>query len=166
MFYYVDSQENEVSIYFSEGSFDSYCVYVNEVPNMFRHAMKDSEYFKWILYLSRCYGVIQVWDDFCKIYDIVDMDSNAKPDAKKAMATAIEIDSHYTEETIKWWLVFYMTMVAECKKKYAIIKKKIKKLGVYNVLIDEWDIDYVTTYMVNMDWRDLAEMMKERGIYD
>lgn len=164
MFYYIDSNGAEVSIYFSEGAFDNYCVYVNEVPNMFRYAMKDDEYFKWILSLSKQYGAVQVWDDFCAIYDIIDMNSNVQPDAKRAMEVAADVDMHYTDDTIKWWLVFYMTMVAECKKENAILKKRIKKLGVYNILFDGYSIDYTTTYMRNKHWRELDELMKERGI--
>lgn len=164
MFFYKNSQGNDVSIYFSEGSFDNYCVYVNEVPSVFRHAMKDKEYFNWILLLSKQYGVNQVWDDFCDIYDNVSMNPDDKVNPKEIMLKVVNIDMHYTEDTIKWWLVFYMTMVAECKKKYAILKKRIKKLGVYNVLIDGWNINYVVEYMKNMHWTELNELMKERGI--
>ena len=163
MFYYKDSVGNDISVYFSTGSIDAYCVYLNEPP-LFRYAMKDEEYFKWILSLSKRYGVVQVWDDFCSIYDIVNMNPTAKPDVDEAMLRAVNADMHYTEDTIKWWLIFYMTMVAECKKKYAKLKKRIKKLGVYNILFDKWDIEYVTTYMKDMGWKDLDEMMKERGI--
>ena len=57
-----------------------------------------------------------------------------------------------------------MTMLAECKKENAILKKRIKKLGVYNLLFDKYSIDYVTTYMRNQTWRDLDKLMKERGV--
>ena len=87
--------------------------------------MKDEEYFKWILLLSKRYGISQVWDDFCSVYDIVSMNPEDKPDANRAMSEVIDIDMHYSEDTIKWWLVFYMTMVAECKKKKAKLKSKL-----------------------------------------
>ena len=160
MFYFT---EDDVSIYFGEGRFDKYCVYVND-KNRFRYAMTDDEYFEWILNLSKRYGVSQVWDDFCSVYDIISMDANVKPDVNEAMLTVADIDMHYNEETVKWWLVFYMTMVAECKKRNAILKKRIKKLGVYNLFFDGYDIPYVITYMRGMHWKELDKLMKERGI--
>ena len=27
-----------------------------------------------------------------------------------------EVDKHYEEDTTHWWIIYYMTMVAECKK--------------------------------------------------
>lgn len=164
MFFYKDTLGHHVSIYFSEGGFDNYCVYINETPHTFRYAMKDKEYFKWILLLSKKYGIVQVWDDFCSIYDIVSMDPDAKPDVDKAMSEVATVDMHYNEDTVKWWLVFYMTMVAECKKRNAILKKRIKKLGVYNLFFDGYDISYVITYMRGMHWKELDKLMKERGI--
>ena len=57
-----------------------------------------------------------------------------------------------------------MSMVAECNKKHSILKKRIKHLGVYNILFDKYDIDYVTKYMRGKSWRYLDKLMKERGI--
>ena len=71
---------------------------------------------------------------------------------------------HYNDDTILWWLIFYMTMLAECKKENSILKKRIKKLGVYNILFDEYSIDYIIKYMKGKNWRYLDNLMKERGI--
>ena len=57
-----------------------------------------------------------------------------------------------------------MTMVAECKKKNAILIKRIKHLGVYNVLFDSYDINYVAKHMRGKGRRYLDKLMKERGI--
>ena len=59
----------------------------------------------------------------------------------------------------------YMTMLAEEKKENAILGKKIKRLGAYNLLYDEYPIDYIVKYMRNMRWYKLKELMIERGIY-
>ena len=74
------------------------------------------------------------------------------------------IDKHYEEDTTHWWVIFYMTMVAECTKKNSILKKRIKHLGVYNILFDEYEVDYVVKYMRGKRWRELDKLMKERGI--
>ena len=146
-------------VYFEKGKFDDYCVYIND-NNHFKYAPKDDEYFQWILDLANKYGTSLVWTDFSKLYDIVDENLNEE----KAMLLIKEIDSHYNEDTFLWWIIFYMTMVAECKKEFAILKKRIKRLGVYNVLFDECDINDVTSYMKNKSWRYLDKIMRERGI--
>lgn len=102
----------------------------------------------------------KVYSDFLIVYDAADeiFDEN------KCYSICSEVDKHYDEGTTHWWVIFYMTMVAECKKENAILKKRIKHLGVYNVLFDDYSIDYVTKYMRGKGWRDLDALMKERGI--
>lgn len=154
--FFVDN--GKTCIYFDKGNFDNYCVYVN-CPGHFKYAPKDYDYFKWILGLSKRYGVTQVWNDFWNIYertaDTIDYDIKQ---------IVYNIDMHYNEDTVLWWLIFYMTMVAECKKEKAILKKRIKALGVYNILIDEYTIEHTITYMKGKHWKFLDELMKERGI--
>lgn len=101
-----------------------------------------------------------MWSDFCFIYDIVDNNETEE----QVLNLIYSIDMHYNDDTILWWLIFYMTMLAECKKKHTILKKRIKKLGVYNIFFDEYDIDYIIQYMRGMKWQELNELMVERGI--
>ena len=61
-------------------------------------------------------------------------------------------------------MIFFMTMYAECVKKGSILKKKIKLLGVYNILYDGYSIPFTVQYMREMDWFELDEMIYERGL--
>jgi len=155
--FFIDNRNT--CIYFDKGKIDKYCVYING-RGMWRHAPTDIEYFTWILELSDKYGVDKVWSDFNKIYEITGDFINYT----LAEEVIYQIDKTYDEDTLLWWIVFYMTMVAECKKERAILKKRIKRLGVYNVLIDKWDVSYVAQYMRHKHWKYLAKEMKERDI--
>lgn len=157
MLFLIDN--NKTCIYFDKGKFDKYCVYING-RNKFRYAPTDDVYFNWIRILAKQYGNLQVWNDFCTIYDIVDTGETEN----EVLSIIKNIDLHYNDDTILWWLIFYMTMLAECKKENTILKKRIKKLGVYNILFDEYSIDYITKYMKGKNWRYLDDLMKERGI--
>ena len=157
MLFLIDN--NKTCIYFDKGKFDKYCVYING-RNKFRYAPTDDVYFNWIRILAKQYGNLQVWNDFCTIYDIVDTGETEN----EVLSIIKNIDLHYNDDTILWWLIFYMTMLAECKKENTILKKRIKKLGVYNILFDEYSIDYVIQYMKGKNWRYLDNLMKERGI--
>ena len=141
------------TFFYAYGEFDPWCVYVQHIP-------LDKEYFKQLKILSDKYGRDKVYNDFLKVYNIVDENF----DNKLGLSIAQEIDSTYEENTIPLWIILYMTMIAEERKENAILKKRIKHLGVYNVLIDECDIDDVVTYMKNVDWKILDKYMKERGI--
>ena len=140
-------------IFFAHGEFDRWCVFIQHVP-------LDKEYFNQLKILSNKYGRDEVYNDFLKIYNITDETLKRELGLKTAEA----IDSHYEENTTPLWIILYMTMIAEERKENAILKKRIKHLGVYNVLIDEYDIDYVVTYMKDKDWRELDKLMKERDI--
>lgn len=146
-------------IYFAPGKFDSWCVYLNDSENN-KTIPLDKDYFQWLLDLAKKYGKKEVYKDFLTIYETVDEEF----DEDKCYSLCNKIDKHYNEDTTHWWIIFYMTMVAECKKKNSILKKRIKHLGVYNVLFDEYEINYVIKYMRGKRWRELDKLMKERGI--
>lgn len=151
-------------IYFDEGVYDGYCVYINGRGH-WQYAPTDDVYFEWIKGLAHRYGTQQVWGDFCCVYEI----AGNEVCQKEILNLVSNIDMHYNEDTILWWIVFYMTMIAENNKKGARLKKRIKRLGVYNILFDEYDINYVTTYMQKPEgatdwWKYLDKLMKERGI--
>lgn len=147
-------------IYFDRGKFDEYCVYhINDKGK--KSIPLDEHYFKWIKDLANQYGTDKVYKDFLKIYEI------SNEDLKENLCLKISnmIDMHYPhEDTTHWWVIFYMTMVAECKKKNAILKKRIKHLGVYNVLFDNYDIAFIISYMRGKKWQELDKLMQERNI--
>ncbi len=154
----------QTSIYFDGGKKDSYCVYI-EPTGKSRYAPPDEVYFQWILDLTDKYSVNKVWNDFNKIYNIVEKNA----DYKISEQLIYDIDTTYDEDTIVWWMVFYLTMVAEENYKTSYgeptkLGKRIKRLGVYNILFDKMDIDYVTQYMKHKHWTILDNYMKERGI--
>ena len=146
-------------IYFGRGKFDDWCVFYNDTDDK-KFIPLDKHYFQWILDLSKKYGVEQVYNDFLKVYEAADEIF----DEDECLSLCTEVDKNYEEATTHWWVIYYMTMVAECKKENAILKKRIKHLGVYNILFDGYDVDYVTKYMRGKGWRYLDKLMKERGI--
>lgn len=145
-------------IWFGKGNFDDWCVFVKEKGEI--KCYTDKDYFNVIKSLSKIYGVEMVYDDFKTIYFSV----NEQFDIHKMVSKCESVAKHYAEKTLKWWIVLYMTMVAEENKKNKILGKRIKHLGIYNILFDKYEIDYVTTYMNGMKWYELNKLMNERGI--
>ena len=110
--------------------------------------------------MSKKYGVERVYNDFNFVYDNVWIGVSSEV----ANNVVRLVDKNYKEHTQQWWSIFFMTMLAEEFKENAILGKRIKHLGVYNVLIDEWAVKYVVTYMRGKSWEELDELMYERGI--
>ena len=145
--------------YFDEGKFDKFCVHCINHRTGKKWFALDKEYLSWIKRLSNRYNVDLVYSDFVRLYDFVQKDY----DLEGVIGLIEELDSHYHNSTQKWWVVFYMTMVAEENKDGAILGKRIKRLGVYNVLFDGYSVDYTAKYMNGMNWVKLDELMVCRG---
>lgn len=150
--------KNNVRIWFGKGRFDEWCVYSKENNKIICY--KDKDYFEYINFLSKEYVKYFVYNDFLYIYNNIDKNF----DKNKMLEICKKVSKKYKQKTLKWWIVLYMTMVAEENKENKILGKRIKHLGIYNILFDEYEIDYVTNYMNGMKWYELDKLMKERGI--
>ncbi len=151
--------DNGFHLEFCRGDFDDYCVQVSK--NGYKYPwFRDEEYFRWIKRLAKEYGVDKVYKDFVYVYDNVYCGVSSET-ANKIIR---DVDNHYKEHTQQWWGLFFMTMLAEEYKENAILGKKIKRLGVYNVLIDKCSISKVVMYMRGKPWQYLEEKCYERGI--
>jgi len=149
---------NGYTLVFGKGRFDDWCVHITK-PNNHKWFPYDYEYLHWIRRLSRRYGKDKVYNDFVKVYDVVRFDY----DENEAYEIIKEIDTHYYEKTEHWWCIFYMTMVAEEHKEKTILGKRIKRLGVYNVIFDGFPVKYTARYMKELSADDLNLIMRGKG---
>lgn len=166
--------EDGEQIYFAEGSFDKWCVFTKKDGK--QEAPKDYDYFQQVYSLSESYGKEKVYSSFNLIYDNVEANDWTVKDRQHCYEICKKVSMDYEEPTLKLWLILYMTMLAEEMKAKKILGKRIKHLGIYNLLFDEYPIMYITGYVdddgVRVDgymrnaggWRKLDELMKERSI--
>ncbi|MDY0131203.1 MAG: hypothetical protein RBR53_00895 [Desulforegulaceae bacterium] len=124
---------NSRQVVFDKGRFDNWCVYVEEASG-FKKAPFDSMYFSDLQKLSKFYPDKKVYNDFVRIYN----DTSEKID-KNVLNLIDEIVSTYDKKhqiiVEQWFTVIYAGMIAEENKKRAILKKRVKRLGIYQVLI-------------------------------
>ena len=115
-------------IAFTEGKFDKWAVLV-KVPGI-PEWPKDVWYFTKLWVYKQDLGE-KVWDDFCALYDQVT--TTAEPEVFDWIT---ELSASYPNpaEAEVVFSILYMTMIAEENKQGAILKRRIKKLGVYQVL--------------------------------
>ena len=149
---------NNYLFWFDEGNIDEWCVYCVK-PNNRTWFAYDSEYFTFIKRMSKRYGSEKVYDDFVYLYDTVGFDY----DFDTGKSVCEEISGHYGGCSEHFWCWLWMTMVAEERKENAILGKRIKRLGIYNLLFDGYKMRHVIQYMRGMKWTELDELMIERG---
>ncbi len=153
--------ENNYKVVFDSGRFDDWCVYVVDA-NDNRNAPFDNQYFSDLLNLSKKYTNNKVYEDFVKIYE--QTTSNIDNEVIKLIddiALTYELNDRFLIE--KWFTVIYAGMIAEENKERAILKKRIKRLGMHQVLIDKISPQIAANFSRGKKWRELDAIMKQKG---
>lgn len=151
---------DESFIYYDKGNFDEYCVYLEQ--NSKRKAPRDIEYFTALKELSSKYGGERIYNDFIKIYNRTgNLIDNA------ILITLIdEIANAYTEDSLeinKIFSIIYLGMIAEERKKFTKLGKRIKRLGMHYLLIENNSAYISANFMRGKNWREIDFLCKERS---
>ncbi len=147
-------------IEFDKGSFDDWCIYVTR-NGQTRFAPKDLQYFTALNDFGTHYGHRKIYDDFVKIYELTDPKIN-----EDVLTRITEISKDYGDDKIVidiWFTVIYAGMIAEENKQFAILKKRVKRLGMHQLLIDRKTPDFAANFSKGKKWRELDVIMKESG---
>lgn len=152
---------NNSKVVFDSGRFDDWCVYVVSSDGS-RYAPFDNQYFSDLLKLSKKYSGNKVYDDFVKIYNQTTSEINSE-----VTKLIDDISKTYKEEDRglieKWFTVIYAGMIAEENKERVILKKRIKRLGMHQVLIDNISPQIAANFSRGKKWRELDTIMKQKG---
>lgn len=125
-----------VTMGFGRGNFDQWCIYV-----MGAHPYQKFPTDDWSLNLLKSWTQHRppedIYEDFVTIYDLVTPEATYAY-TKPVITLIEEISFKYPDyiDACVLWTYFYMGMIAEENKDGAILKKRIKRLGVYQVLIE------------------------------
>lgn len=147
-------------LFFDKGRFDNWCVYFQKNKQV-KHAPKDVDYFKRLAYLARKYGSEKIYDDFLQIYELTTSQIN---DA--VLEQIGKISQKYQENTYEIDVIFtiiYAGMVAEENKENAVLKKRIKRLGIHQVLIDKIEPTVAATFSRGKKWPEINYICTQKG---
>jgi hypothetical protein len=159
-FYYSKTE----SIKFDKGKFDNFCVYIithanNKIDN--KYAPKDNEYFKDLVNLKKIYG-IEIYNLFIKIYD----NTFKKLNFNVANSIINYCDKFFIADKIlckKTFLILYYSMVAEENKINTKLGKKIKRLGIHQILIEDINPNVAANFSKGMNWKKIETECKLRN---
>lgn len=119
-------------VYYDKGKFDDWCVYVDD-PGRSVFAPRDTQYFATLRQLAARHTAGRLYADFVAIYEATDRE--VRP-ATLAMIDKIAATYGDDAAAVEYTLtVIYAGMVAEQNKANAVLGKRIKRLGVYQVLM-------------------------------
>jgi hypothetical protein len=147
-------------IEFDDGKFDKWCVYIT-LNGKERFAPSDLHYFTRLKFLADIHSHRKIYDDFVVIFNRTGPDIN--PNILNLIKVLSESYGNETFEMEVWFNVLYAGMVAEENKKNAVLKKRIKRLGMHQVLIDKMDPEEAVVFSKGKKWRELDNIMKEKG---
>lgn len=156
----IKNVRNRNTVEFDKGLFDEWCVYLTR-PALPRYAPRDSEYFSKLQQLGNRYGHQKIYNDFVRYYT-----PTSKTIDTRVLRLITEITNDYgqdAEEMDVWFTVIYAGMVAEENKAFAVLKKRMKRLGMHQVLVEGLDAACAAQFSKGKKWRELDGWMRQRG---
>jgi len=152
---------NKQKVVFDQGRFDSWCVYLIDSRGR-SFAPTDTVYFTELAQIAKQYPEQKLYSDFVKIYDKTTKEINNQViELIKQLAKTYR-DSH--QQTIeKWFTVLYAGMIAEENKENAILKKRIKRLGMHQLLMEHMDAKKAAVFSRGKPAKKLNLLMKTKG---
>lgn len=144
------------------GSFDDYCVYVTR-NNGKRYAPRDTEYFSFFIEKSRQYTPEKIYMDFVSIYEQTSAILNYDVIEEIKTGLCCDYDDSDRLDFILWYIVIYLGMVAEENKRYAILKKRVKRLGMYQILFENMTASQAANFSRGRKVAELEPICKKNG---
>ncbi len=148
-----------ISIFYDKGSFDNWCVYIRKAGSYY--APKDTEYFARLRQLSENHTATKIYEDFIRIFHQTTSEINSE-----TLSLIESLSKNYRDDATEvrlWFTVIYAGMVAEENKANKILGKRIKRLGVYQVLILQRSPEHAANYGRGRKWKYLDEIMQVYG---
>lgn len=132
---------------YDRGQFDDWCVYMNQ-PNGLRRAPLDRDYFNQLQNFAGQYGVNRIYNDYVQVYNLV---GKTVDDSDLDKITNIALN--YGDDALeldKIFSILYMAMIAEERKAFTKLGKRIKRLGIHKLLIEGCTVQESANFMKGM----------------
>jgi hypothetical protein len=148
------------TVEFDSGRIDDWCVYLKRHGQK-RYAPTDTEYFLLLQKLAVIHSSKKIYNDFVLIYNPTNQNID------KAVLELITILSNsYGKDSVEmdiWFTVLYAGMIAEENKTNAVLKKRIKRLGMHQILKEHFEPGTAANFSKGKKWKELDVLMKEKG---
>lgn len=147
-------------IEFAPGKFDDWCVYVTR-PKSVRKPPLDTDYFSVMQATGEKYGVELVWADLMRIFSAV-----GKKPREDVLQGISDVSAKYAPDDVEFDIAatsIYLGMIAEENKANTKLGKRIKLLGLHQVLRENLSVAHAANSSRNKGWREIDEECRRRG---
>jgi len=145
---------------YGRGRFDEYCLFLSKDQMTF--TPHDKLYFKAIFTLATKHGAEKIYKDFVKIYD----NTTDKIDPHILNTMIDKISRDYGKDSIEMNIIFsvlYAGMIAEENKAFSVLGKKVKRLGLYQVLFEGMQPDVAANFSKGKKYMEIERECIARG---
>jgi hypothetical protein len=145
---------------FGRGLFDDWCVLLTNAK-VANYAPRDTEYFTRLGELAAEHGAPTLYRDFVRVYErtSAQLDPGVL-DLISEIAAAYSANAHKAELL---FALLYATMVAEENKRKAILKKRVKRLAIHQILLENLPIGLAVEWSKGKRWYELDRECRKRG---
>jgi membrane carboxypeptidase/penicillin-binding protein len=157
----VKNLRNNRSVVFDKGKFDDWCVFIVEFNGM-SAPPRDIEYFTELKQIAAHYPEHKLYNDFVQIYNLTSQ-AIAKEAVELIDNLTLTYQPQHQLKMEQWFTVLYAGMVAEENKEKAVLKKRIKRLGMHQVLVLNHAPESAANFSKGKKWRELDDIMRELG---
>jgi hypothetical protein len=147
---------------FGRGKFDDWCIYF-ETPSGVIYFPKDVEYFATLDSVGFDFGHSNIYADFVNMYQQIKDETTANTYLINWIYTNAVKYEKYASRIGNAFAIMYAGMVAEENKEHKVLGKRIKRLGVHQVLIDREEPLYAANFSRGMKASQLIIECEKRG---
>lgn len=145
---------------FGRGKFDDWCVFFTR-PGEEPVAPLDRDYFADLRQLASRQGNLKLYDDFGQIFACVGKKVDPAVIAMiRRLAPSYRRDAGEAERLLT---ILYAGMIAEENKANAKLGKRIKRLGVHQVLVEGLPPEVAADFSKGRPWQELDVECQRRG---
>lgn len=145
---------------YGQGAFDDWCIFLTS-PDMPRIAPRDIDYFGQMVELAKKYTSQKLYRDFVEIYERTNLEIDTW-----VLNLISLIAEAYNEDKTKVEILFtiiYMGMIAEENKENTRLGKRIKRLGIHQILRENMPPREAANFSKGKNWREILRECERRG---
>lgn len=118
---------------YDKGKFDDWCVYLTR-PGVPKYAPTDIQYFADLCKYADKYTSVKIYTDLAKIYNLTN-----KSLTNEVLSLIEQMSKIYNDDILEieiLYTILYAGMIAEENKKFAPNGKRVKRLGIHQILFE------------------------------
>jgi len=147
------------AIEFGRGKFDDWCVYVTR-PGVTRYAPRDTDYFAKLVKMHHLHP--RLYDDFLAVYTVTTKIVTSEVLAD-ITARSLNYPPTLQVEVDLLLTILYAAMTAEEMRAGTRLGKRIKRLGIHQILIESMPVADAANFSRGMPWQEIDALCRERG---